>query len=299
MVPMGWCHEFGVTVREDCGHPMRAAESACQCPECGVVCEGQFAGCATVWELGPREVVLVRPEAADPRFPSARNADDLPPLGGVNGEDPSSQTLPPISNGGDGDLQPESGPPVLAAEEARAHVFDFLKDSFEGLDAQVRVLADAVNRQQQTLSDMAEAREAAVQLSALAADLPERVGAAVREAVTAGQRSDAEVAERSMRHEVADQEMTTLRPHNGSDQTHTAKREPAAVEPAAVVPVQPAAVQPVVTQPEMEHASAVVTAEDDDDRAGVRSQLNDLASSLQSAVTRSGWQEKLRSLSTR
>ncbi len=60
---MGWCHEFGVTVREGCGHPMRAGEAACECPRCGIVCEGQFKGCTTVWAAGPREVVLVRPEA--------------------------------------------------------------------------------------------------------------------------------------------------------------------------------------------------------------------------------------------
>lgn len=58
---MGWCHEFGVTVREDCGHPVQAGRSACHCPVCGVVCEGQFAGCATVWANGPRTVNLVQP----------------------------------------------------------------------------------------------------------------------------------------------------------------------------------------------------------------------------------------------
>src|SRR2546421_204901 len=30
---MGWCHEFGPQIREGCGHPMRAGESACVCPQ--------------------------------------------------------------------------------------------------------------------------------------------------------------------------------------------------------------------------------------------------------------------------
>src|SRR6266404_5241631 len=61
---MGWCHEFGPQIREGCGHPMRAGESACSCPQCGVVCRGRFAGCAEVWARGPREVHVVSPPAA-------------------------------------------------------------------------------------------------------------------------------------------------------------------------------------------------------------------------------------------
>ena len=55
---MGRCHEFGSQIREGCGHPMRAGERACSCPECGVVCQGQFDGCPDVWARGPRPVAL-------------------------------------------------------------------------------------------------------------------------------------------------------------------------------------------------------------------------------------------------
>ncbi|MDQ6946426.1 MAG: hypothetical protein M3256_09165, partial [Actinomycetota bacterium] len=55
---MGRCHEFGSQIREGCGHPMQAGESACACPECGVVCHGLFDGCAEVWARGPRPITL-------------------------------------------------------------------------------------------------------------------------------------------------------------------------------------------------------------------------------------------------
>src|SRR5436305_9777872 len=71
---MGWCHEFGPQIREGCGHPMRAGESACTCPQCGVVCRGRFTGCAEVWARGPREVHVISP----PRALLARRASLVP-----------------------------------------------------------------------------------------------------------------------------------------------------------------------------------------------------------------------------
>ncbi len=44
--------------------------------------------------------------------------------------------------------------PVVAAEEARGRVFEWLRESFEGLQAELRVLNEAVDRQQQRLSDL-------------------------------------------------------------------------------------------------------------------------------------------------
>lgn len=57
---MGWCHEFGPQIRPGCDHPMVADAQACRCPECAVVCEGRFAGCAQVWARGPVTVTLQR-----------------------------------------------------------------------------------------------------------------------------------------------------------------------------------------------------------------------------------------------
>src|SRR5215218_10198650 len=65
---MGRCHEFGSQIREGCGHPMRAGERACACPECGVICQGQFDGCPDVWARGPRPISLtIAPAIESPR----------------------------------------------------------------------------------------------------------------------------------------------------------------------------------------------------------------------------------------
>lgn len=59
---MGWCHEFGPQLREDCAHPMTAASSSCQCTACGFTCTGRFPGCAQVWaHAGSAPVVVVVP----------------------------------------------------------------------------------------------------------------------------------------------------------------------------------------------------------------------------------------------
>src|SRR3954466_2656139 len=87
---MGWCHEFGPDITENCGHPMTAGSSHCYCEECGVICEGRFAGCAEVWARGPKDVSLIRPrvhevshvetaafEAVDAEFAPSSRLDEL------------------------------------------------------------------------------------------------------------------------------------------------------------------------------------------------------------------------------
>ncbi len=61
---MGWCHEFGPQIRHGCGHPMVAESMSCQCPECGTVCWGRFAGCHRVWANGPQAVDARRDQVA-------------------------------------------------------------------------------------------------------------------------------------------------------------------------------------------------------------------------------------------
>src|SRR6266404_2329860 len=109
---MGWCHEFGPQIREGCGHPMRVCESACSCPQCGVVCRGRFAGCAEVWARGPREVHVVSPPGALAR-----------------------RTVAPARMGG---RTPE---PSAGAEQARTEVLAWLQAAFDGLRDELSVLA--------------------------------------------------------------------------------------------------------------------------------------------------------------
>ena len=78
---MGRCHEFGSQIREGCGHPMRAGERACACPECGVICQGQFDGCPGVWARGPRPVALtVAPAIEAPRVRALPAGPERPKL---------------------------------------------------------------------------------------------------------------------------------------------------------------------------------------------------------------------------
>src|SRR4051794_39929353 len=130
---MGWCHEFGPQIREGCGHPMRAGESACSCPQCGVICRGRFAGCAEVWARGPREVHVVSPpNALARRTPT-----------------PARVTRTPE--------QPSAG-----AEQARTEVLAWLQAAFDGLRDELSVLAGGLARQQAVLSDLSDNRDTEV-----------------------------------------------------------------------------------------------------------------------------------------
>src|SRR6266700_1545380 len=132
---MGWCHEFGPQIREGCGHPMRAGESACACPQCGVVCRGRFAGCAEVWARGPREVHVVSP-------PGALARRTVTPVR-VQGRAPAEQ-------------------PSTGADQARTEVLSWLQAAFDGLRDELSVLAGSLARQQAALSDLSENRDTEV-----------------------------------------------------------------------------------------------------------------------------------------
>ncbi len=170
MDAVGWCHEFGVTVREECGHPMQAGASACSCPMCGVVCEGQFAGCATVWANGPRPVSLVRPE--------------VQPTAPGSGQRPSYLAEPVVGVGAS--PVPSAAASPSPAGPAGTDVLGWLQESFDGLHARLRVISDAVSRQQESLTSVSEVSAVAARLSELSDTLPDRIGEAVREALAAG-----------------------------------------------------------------------------------------------------------------
>jgi hypothetical protein len=167
---MGWCHEFGATVREGCGHPMTAGESSCECAVCGVVCGGKFTGCAAVWARGPREAPLLPPTGSDvlpgPEAPMALalRRHPLP--------EPETELLSRASTTA-----------VATVDDDQSGDLQWLREAFEGMRAELRVLRDAVSRQEQTLAVRAEADAAAERLVALADELPDRIGLAVSEAV--------------------------------------------------------------------------------------------------------------------
>jgi DNA-binding SARP family transcriptional activator len=117
---------------------MRAGESACSCPQCGVVCRGRFAGCAEVWARGPREVHVVSPPAA-----LARRT-----------QTPVRVTRPPARQ--------SSGAEQPGAEQARTEVLAWLQAAFDGLRDELSVLAGGLARQQAVLSDLSENRDTEV-----------------------------------------------------------------------------------------------------------------------------------------
>ena len=359
-----------MTVREGCGHPMRAGESACRCTTCGVVCQGQFAGCATVWAKGPQDsfnppdeglssrhdqsglfpldaaAVMAESESmtdqrdlfpldaaavvtesgsmtepSDPfpldaaavvteSEPTVEHREPFPPapaavVNSARTAWPSPATgrrvSPGLSNGGPQRIERRVAPPgpipepqsqaapVLRTDEERGQVFEWLQDSFDGLRSQLRVLNDAVSRQQDALGSLGEAEAIAERLAMLADVLPERIGDAVQEALASHPQAQ---GNGSVRGDVEVDEMVDVRDGNGSsgDDPRPADEAP----PVAVAPPPPPAPERVAAP---EPADAPVGEEDA--AHGVRTQLNALASTVQSRLNRSGWQEKLRSLSTR
>jgi len=112
---------------------MRAGESACSCPQCGVVCRGRFAGCAEVWARGPREVHVVSPPAALARRTPT----------------PARVTRTPVEQS-------------AGADQARTEVLAWLQAAFDGLRDELSVLAGGLARQQAVLSDLSENRDTEV-----------------------------------------------------------------------------------------------------------------------------------------
>ena len=135
MGAMGRCHEFGSQIREGCGHPMQAGERACACPECGVVCQGQFDGCPDVWARGPRPVPLTVTGAAAIAAPRVRAL----AAGPVSGQ--ATEAPDPPTNGHSAPPPPPPPPPTAAqpprspgqGADSRTEVLRWFEDAFDEL----------------------------------------------------------------------------------------------------------------------------------------------------------------------
>ena len=75
---------------------MRAGASACSCPDCGVVCQGLFDGCADVWARGPRPVTIAATRAVT-GVASAPIAAP-PPMSAAATAPPAAATAPPAAD---------------------------------------------------------------------------------------------------------------------------------------------------------------------------------------------------------
>ena len=186
---MGWCHEFGVQIRPDCGHPMQASQDCCVCTECGTVCRGHFGGCPDVWSRGPipitliparpvsvpqveeREPVLIvsTPQVTEPDYSDERSSDLDEPMAA---------------------LEPEptmAAPPATRRDPDRDRMLAWLVTTFRDIQQEVHALSESVGRQQALLADLSQARQAELRVAELAQNLPDRLGAAIAAAIEARQ----------------------------------------------------------------------------------------------------------------
>jgi hypothetical protein len=199
---MGRCHEFGSQIREGCGHPMRAGERACACPECGVVCQGLFDGCPDVWARGPRPVTLTsvaalggggpRPgralNAGPTGPPQAREATSAP-RSAPQAPPPPPQQPPPLADNGFS-ASPPSPPRVAtngtsagAGGASRTEVLHWFEDAFDELRNELHAVVSTVTRQQAMLAELLDSREAELRVVVVAESLPELAGEAAAKAL--------------------------------------------------------------------------------------------------------------------
>ena len=168
---------------------MRAGERACACPECGVICQGQFDGCPGVWARGPRPVALtVAPAIEAPRV-RALPAGPEPGRASVN-----APTAGAASSNGNGNAGGSGGyagppPPPPRAEPAqsggsRTEILHWFESAFDELRNELHALASTVTRQQAMLAELLDSREAELRVVMVAESLPELVGDAAAKALT-------------------------------------------------------------------------------------------------------------------
>ena len=196
---MGLCHEFGSQINAGCDHPMRAGASACSCPDCGVVCQGLFDGCADVWARGPRPVSISASRAVSGAAPSAPPVAAAPP---PPPEEPLARpvTLAPAAarraNGNRGgnrarvQAAASYGKTDLPAPEPtepdpRREMFRWFEEAFVGVRSDLQTLIASMTHQQAMLAELIDSRQAELRLVLAAETLPDIVAEAVASAVDA------------------------------------------------------------------------------------------------------------------
>ena len=169
---------------------MRAGERACACPECGVICQGQFDGCPGVWARGPRPVALtVAPAIEAPRVRALPAGPD-PSRASVNAPTAAAAASNGNgkANGNGGYAGPPPPPPPPRAEPAqsgsRTEILQWFESAFDELRNELHALASTVTRQQAMLAELLDSREAELRVVMVAESLPELVGEAAAKALT-------------------------------------------------------------------------------------------------------------------
>lgn len=142
---------------------MTAGDSSCACTTCGVVCAGKFSACSAVWERGPRELTLASPVVV-------RRPGVVPSRPGTG-----HRAAPVVAS--------EPAGAADLADHGRGEVLEWLQSAFDGVRGDLAQVLEAVALQQQALSSLSEAEGVTARLVELAEALPDRVCAAVAEAM--------------------------------------------------------------------------------------------------------------------
>jgi hypothetical protein len=127
-----------------------------------------------VWAAGPREVVLVRPDSEAPNAfvrPLRANGQERSGISAHTEEQERPSPRPPSEQRAvEATAAPEPAAepvvPVLASDEARGQILEWLERSFEGVNAHLRVLTDTLNRQQRALAELTDTQAAEGRLQA-------------------------------------------------------------------------------------------------------------------------------------
>jgi hypothetical protein len=175
---MGLCRDFGSQIAVGCDHPMTAGSDSCHCEQCGVVCEGRFEACPSVWAQGP-QVVLVGPAPED-LFPGpsllsiGTNGHDRP-ASAANGQPPAAAeatvappptttptpAAPPLPAEGPAASDYPSPPdPAPAADGTGAEAFRWFQNAFDALRQEVQGLRGALSQEQALVATLLESRAA-------------------------------------------------------------------------------------------------------------------------------------------
>jgi len=183
---------------------MRAGERACACPDCGVICQGQFDGCPDVWARGPRPVTFsatatieapraLALAAAPKPAPIAANPPAVAPAASTNGNGTGNGNPRPhgSANANDKDSGGYAGPPPPPPGGEPAHsggsrteILQWFEDAFDELRNELHALASTVTRQQAMLAELLDSREAELRVVMVAESLPELAGEAAAKALT-------------------------------------------------------------------------------------------------------------------
>jgi hypothetical protein len=167
---MGLCRDFGSQIAEGCNHLMRADADSCHCDQCGVVCNGRFEACPSVWAQGPQPVVVLPSPPPELSPPLADRHTNGHGHDGHDGHGHDEHAVPPgrgaaavAGNLGMGTPVGSAGTGVgtdhpVGAKDTAAEVVRGFQRAFDALRVEVESLRTALVREQHLVASLLESR---------------------------------------------------------------------------------------------------------------------------------------------